>query len=374
MICITLVVVLYISACGTTSQPIPTPVPPTLASQPSPTPATPLAPSPTATTLPPTLTPIPTIKLHPYRPLPHPPKTQTQPPGVILQWPTTSESKRVILYGGQTGRYTLASSYNGSTWVYDAAANQVDLIWNHLPGPSTRVAAELIYDSQSDRVILFGGGHINLMVQADTWVYNYNTNTWKEMAKGPSSHLGARLAYDTQSDRVILFGGYSLDKNNFYNDTWAYDFNTDTWTNMKPVTSPPGRNYQAMTYDTQADRVLVWGGMDVSGTKPVDESIWSYDFNTNTWLEINPVRAPIPPDAITPRWFITPNRTGPSCMVVFPAAMRPGPMLTKPIPGRSWHPARLPAFCHGIAWYTTAPRIKSFFLEVRLVPPIQLHK
>ena len=74
----------------------------------------------------------------------------------------------------------------------------------------------------------------------------------------------------------------------FINETWVYDFNANTWTEMKPKASPPGRSYQGMTYDSKADRVLIWGGLDEKGEKPVDESMWAYDFNTNTWTEMKP--------------------------------------------------------------------------------------
>jgi N-acetylneuraminic acid mutarotase len=194
------------------------------------------------------------------------------------------ESDRVILFGGQTGDYRDPASYNGETWAYDMAANK----WTQMKppsGPTRRSAAELVYDAESDRVILFGGANddVSWMLN-DTWAYDYNTNTWKEMAKGPAKHLGDRLAYDAESDRIILFGGY--DMAGFYlNDTWAYDFNSDTWTKMKPSTSPSGRNYHAMAYDAKVDRVLVWGS---DSDTPVDKSMWSYDFNTNTWQEMKP--------------------------------------------------------------------------------------
>jgi N-acetylneuraminic acid mutarotase len=115
----------------------------------------------------------------------------------------------------------------------------------------------------------------------ETWAYDYNTNTWTRLTDGPKGHLGARLAYDAESDRIILFGGFNP-LGRVYDDTWAYDFNSDTWTEMKPSTSPPGRNYQAMAYDDKADRVLMYGGSDFDGPHL---SLWAYDFNTNTWQE-----------------------------------------------------------------------------------------
>jgi N-acetylneuraminic acid mutarotase len=193
------------------------------------------------------------------------------------------ESDQIVMFGGATGNISDPTNYNGETWAYDVAANK----WTQMKppsGPTRRSGYAMAYDAESDRVILFGGGNEVGWNLADTWVYDYNTNTWTEMAKGPADHLGARIAYDAESHRIILFGGYDLGKI-LFNDTWAYDYNTNTWTEMKPSTSPPGRNYQAMTYDSKADRVLVWGGFDLDG-KAIDNSVWSYDFNTNTWQEM----------------------------------------------------------------------------------------
>jgi len=195
-----------------------------------------------------------------------------------------TESDRVILFGGMTGDYDSDYINYDETWAYDLTANQ----WTLMKPPSVpkgRSDAELAYDVESDRVILFGGGADDIF-WGDEWAYDYNMNTWMEIAKGPNNRFGTSIAYDAQSDRIILFGGWGMNMGGFlFNDTWAYDFNSDTWTEMKPSTSPPTRNNHAMAYDSKADRVLVWGGTDLDG-KPVDFSIWSYDFNTNIWQEM----------------------------------------------------------------------------------------
>ncbi len=66
------------------------------------------------------------------------------------------ESDRGILFGGQTGNYTVEDSFNGETWAYYVAANK----WTEMKpvsGSIRRAAAELAYDAESDRVIIFGG-------------------------------------------------------------------------------------------------------------------------------------------------------------------------------------------------------------------------
>jgi N-acetylneuraminic acid mutarotase len=196
-----------------------------------------------------------------------------------------SESDKMILFGGELPGEDL--KINDETWAYDVASNT----WIEMKptsGPLPRCAIDIVYDSESDRIILFGGAtgatRETASILNDTWAYDYNTNTWTEMAKGPEDHLGYRMAYDSESDRSILFGGMVYPRIKLLNDTWAYDFNTDTWTEMQPSTSPPVRNYHAMAYDTQADRVILFGGSD-SRDKGIPDT-WAYDFNTNTWQEL----------------------------------------------------------------------------------------
>jgi hypothetical protein len=204
-----------------------------------------------------------------------------------------AESQQVVLYGGQTGPWGLRTSINGETWAYDVTAN----VWAQMfpkPHPKDKAAAQLGYDVESDRVIMYGGGiWLWGLATEETLAYDYNTNTWEKMAYGPKDHLGARLAYDSESDRTILFGGLNVRDWFLCEDTWAYDYNTDTWQEMNPPVHPPGRNYQAMTYDSNADRVLTWGGMYIDEA-PLPESMWAYDYNTNTWEELLTGKKPYP--------------------------------------------------------------------------------
>jgi N-acetylneuraminic acid mutarotase len=207
-----------------------------------------------------------------------------------------SKANQVILYGGETGDYKLESSYNGETWAYDVATNT----WKEMkpvtsPGP--RAFAALAYDAESDRIILFSGGtRAHRWVTDDTWAYDFNTNTWTQMkAKGPTGIMGMPMEFDSESDRIILFGGYNVPGDKLYQDTWAYDYNTDTWTKMDPKTIPPGRNLNAMTYDSQTDRIIMWGGDTWTYSNPnapKDDSVWAYDYNSDAWEEMKAVPAP----------------------------------------------------------------------------------
>jgi N-acetylneuraminic acid mutarotase len=200
------------------------------------------------------------------------------------------ESDRIILFGGFAAKSPQdPKPLNDETWAYDVSVNT----WTNMEppvGPSMRDVAELVYDAESDRVILFGGRLFDEdkgIVLNDTWAYDYNSNTWTQMADGPADHLSAQMAYDTESDRVILFGGIDIELGTSKKDTWAYDFNSDTWTEMNPVIKPRSyRSASGVAYDSKSDRVLMWSGASLS--------VWSYDFNTNIWQEIETGEGPHP--------------------------------------------------------------------------------
>lgn len=190
-----------------------------------------------------------------------------------------SESDRVILFGGYTTRVSQGGITN-ETWAYDFNNNT----WADL-NPEVRPPAggrrPIAYDSKSDRLVLFISGP-----PTETWTYDFNTNGWTPMIGGtePPPVQGADMAYDKESDRVVLFGGWTVE-HGFLTETWTYDLNTNTWTNWTSGTAPSPRTGHRMAYDAQSDRVILFGGQE--GPPPRKDDTWSFDFNTNTWTEMN---------------------------------------------------------------------------------------
>ena len=154
--------------------------------------------------------------------------------------------------------------------------------------PSARWGHAMAYDSKSDRVVLFGGG------PGGTWVYDFDANTWTDMNPplAPTVKTGHAMAYDSKSDRVVLFGGDDglVDRG----DTWAYDVKTNTWTNMNPARAPMGRRSHVLTYDAQSDKAILFAGClwPCKGISDLNNETWAYDFDANTWTDMNPPLAP----------------------------------------------------------------------------------
>ncbi|MFQ5820207.1 MAG: Kelch repeat-containing protein [Candidatus Heimdallarchaeota archaeon] len=206
------------------------------------------------------------------------------------------ESDRIILFGGRTA----GGGTSSETWAYDFNSNA----WTNMAPPTmpikTRGGHAIAYDVESDRIILFGGRTAGGGTSSETWAYDFNSNTWTNLspATTPPARAMPRMAYDAESDRIILFGGMIWNAFPF-NDTWAYDFNSNTWTNMNPPTMPVGRRQHAMAYDAESDRVILFGGNDENTDRPPTEQgnhqdTWAYDYNSNTWTNMDPTEKPFP--------------------------------------------------------------------------------
>lgn len=212
-----------------------------------------------------------------------------------------SESNKGLLFSG----YDEGENDLYDTWVYDFGINSWENMTTSMVDPNNqpkpRTGYSSAYDPISDKIIIFGGfiecdpypaGCINWN---DTWNYNINTNTWTELnpENSPPPMGTAGLIYDSESKKMVLYGGYE-DGIVISGETWVYDPVLNNWTDMTPAISPPKRHAPAMSYDSQSDKIIVFGGVDPWSGDPNDHmnDTWSYDLNTNTWTELFPSNSP----------------------------------------------------------------------------------
>ena len=215
-----------------------------------------------------------------------------------LLWPDTSNTFTCAAYDSKSNR-VIIFDFKGETWSYHLEDNT----WQNMKpsgSPPARFGQAMAYDAESDRVIMFGGMFhtaTNDKFYADIWAYDYNTNAWTEMhpADSPTARAYAAVAYDSKSDRVVIFGGRLMDPLSD-NAMWAYDFNTDSWTRNENVGGPATLTYAAMAYRTVTEDFLLYGGAVLQSTyegKP-NKDTWAYALSSNKWKPLDPPLSPPP--------------------------------------------------------------------------------
>lgn len=192
------------------------------------------------------------------------------------------DTEQIILFGGVNGY----GEWLDDTWSYDAATNS----WFDLapPGarPLPRMGHALAYDPVTRQMILFGGIDDIDTYFGDTWAYDFATNSWLDLnpaGQVPTGRYGHTMVYDAGSGRVLLFGGWGNDGN--FNDTWAYDPQSNTWDEVDPgATGPDYRAGQSMVYDAARGRTLLIGGW---GDSAFFGDTWAFDSAAARWEEVD---------------------------------------------------------------------------------------
>ncbi len=194
------------------------------------------------------------------------------------------------MFGGESNS---RFSYE-AIWSYNIAENN----WTRFETDNHPVRAggmTAAYDSESDKVIYLFQSHLDsfapmgLSLFSETWAFDVTSGSWTNMNPEPAPFglQGNNMVYDSESDRIILFGGADFTKGlsnaDWFNPTWAYDFNSNTWSELAPEVVPPARATYAMTYDSAADRVLIFAGLPEEAAA----GLWAFDYNTLTWEEID---------------------------------------------------------------------------------------
>ncbi len=170
-------------------------------------------------------------------------------------------TKTVVLFGGTTSLDGTGNTSSNETWTFDGVT------WTQQfppvsPSPRSWNTNGMVFDRRVGKVVLFGGYSYDEGVFTftnDTWEWDGTSKTWKEKfpAHSPSTR-SATLAYDKTSDQVVLFGGNSTPFA-LYGDTWTYD-GVD-WTQQQPTTMPPARTDNALVFDPDLGKVVMFGGL-----------------------------------------------------------------------------------------------------------------
>ncbi len=175
------------------------------------------------------------------------------------------------------------------------AQNDATLTWfNPQPSapPSATLCVGVAYDAATHSTVLFGGGNGSgtpSVTYGETWLWQRGAWSQLSPSTSPSPRQGPGMAYDAATGTVVLFGGVDTSGTNL-NDTWTWD--GITWTQQFPPVSPPGRQFdtQGMTYDAATHTVIFFGGQ--LSNQDVLGDTWTWNGVAKTWTQQFPTSRP----------------------------------------------------------------------------------
>ena len=251
---------------------------------------------------------------------------------IMAGWDYTGRSVGVWTYNAKSDIWTRSPEYNApnfkdsvNTGVYDNANGKLIIVaakgrppttysydtstntWTDLnpaQSPTFTMGGAMAYDTDSGEIYHFGGlGYASEYSSNELWSYNPNTNTWTD--RTPTSSPPGRqfpcLVYDSTNKVLVLFGGNGNNVQNYptqilYNDTWTYDPGSKTWTNMSPAVSPSARELSGMAFHKGRGVSVLYGG-NIGPGVVMEADTWAYDYVRNTWTKMTPETSPPPRNA-----------------------------------------------------------------------------
>jgi len=173
------------------------------------------------------------------------------------------------------------------TWAFDPETG----VWENRnpavsPPPGICGCGEqMAYDPRARKTVKFGGEDViawftcaangcdqagwDATVTNDTWVYDYEANTWSMMPRPaderllPSPRNNHGMTYDSLRGRIIIAGGGGALAPST-DTTWSFDYWRNRWTNLEPSPDFTPRVYGTIAYDEKADKIVLFGGESYS--------------------------------------------------------------------------------------------------------------
>jgi len=218
-------------------------------------------------------------------------------------------AEKLYVYGGE--RFTSDFSEFDcldDLWVYDINDDEWTEITQPATYPGPRANTQMIFFGGN--LYLFGGIDENFHTSSDLWRYTVATNTWTLLrSDGASGNPPPRFTYfatsfksGTHTKFLIVNGEFIDDQfNDFtYNDSWIYDIQSDTFTNITPA-NPNDNIYHGRGISSGASNGIVKnsnlypifageapGGVAQCGapfTTNVQNQTWTMDLTTMLWTQ-----------------------------------------------------------------------------------------
>ena len=197
---------------------------------------------------------------------------------------------RMIIYEGRGSSGDL-----DDMWAFDLAAEQWTTVeQNPDNGPGKRYTHNMVYDAVGNQLLLWSGRHADQGSELfnDVWAFDLGSKTWElQVPDGdePNRRYGTAAVLDPLTRFLVNFAGFT--EAGRFDDTWRFDVASSSWTDVSPPDGQPGKRCLHMaSYDSQANRMLIYGGQ--GGPGGFWDDIWALDLASEEWSDLTPEERP----------------------------------------------------------------------------------
>ena len=194
----------------------------------------------------------------------------------------------LLMFGGIAGGGTRAGDFFGDTHALDVATGS----WTRVEGegPSPREGTVMVYSSDADAVFLWGGKAFD-HYPTELWRFEVEARAWSQVATSGEQPVGREDPihfWDDVRHRLTVFSGRNdNDPAVLFENGYELDPATGVWTRVDPETMPPPRWRVSAAVDPTGDRGYMFGGWRDFGGGDAFNDTWAYDLGSRTWTPMS---------------------------------------------------------------------------------------
>jgi hypothetical protein len=191
-----------------------------------------------------------------------------------------SQRERIVMFGG----WFQGDERLNDTWEWDGE-NWIQLHPETSPSPRDHIA--MVYDEAHGYSIFFAGVESSTSIFSETWAWD-GTNWTLLTTEGPVPRAHYALVYDPLREEVLMLGGID---NTFtaFDEMWSWD--GEAWQQIETELPPP-RDAARMVFDPRSGQILLFGGRGEGGGRDMLHDTWAW--NGENWTELHPETSPSP--------------------------------------------------------------------------------
>ena len=197
------------------------------------------------------------------------------------------ENRVVIFAGTPSG----TASVLNDVWGFDLDTNT----WINLtppagpPAPAPRLFPASVYDPFGRQMIMWSGQAQGVFFN-DVWAFNLTTNSWSQFTPTggpPNVRYGVGYTFDPIARDLVTFAGFTnLGR---FSDLWRFNDQAATWNQVAAAPGPGERCLHAACYDALRHRMIMYAGQNNAGAL---DDLWALDLDTNAWTQFTPAVKP----------------------------------------------------------------------------------
>ena len=164
--------------------------------------------------------------------------------------------------------------------------------------PGKRSEFLAVADEPTNSIVVYGGNNGPVVSQipyadytGETWIFEPGVG-WTEVdTSGPSERGRYGAGYDP-AGRMLIFGGRwrlpeTTGNYTLFDELWSFDFASRTWTELDDGSGPSGRYHPGVVWSTEDNALYVWGGATNTNAMVIQPNaeLWKWT-DADGWEEL----------------------------------------------------------------------------------------